>query len=125
MRRRSGDRRGAVVAGLGQIPGPIMADRAAQQRAQPQAAIAAEDMQLRRNADVRATVGTELAVNADTRAQATADDARAAEQRGKQAVMGWLKQNAAALKPEEQSRMLAVLDMPGGTKHLVETLSKA
>lgn len=125
QRRRSGERRGAVISELGQIPGQILADRAAQQRAQQQAAIQAEELQMRRNADQRANLASELAVGADARAQQTHEDARLAEQRGKEAVLGWMKKHAAELKPAEAARMQAILEMPGGTKHLVDALMKA
>lgn len=125
QRRRSGDRRAAVVVGLGQIPGAILADRAAQAAAQRKAQIEAQELALRGSAEARAIAQLELSQNADARAQGTYEAERMAEPRAREAVLGWMKQHASALKPEEAARMEAVLQMPGGAKHLVEQLSKA
>lgn len=129
QRRRSGERRGALITGLGQIPVQVIADRqaarvAAQQAAERQAA-AEEAAALKRSAEARANADLELRQNADARAQGTVDQARLDEERGRQAVQGWMKQHAASLKPEESARMEAILQMPGGAKHLVESLMKA
>lgn len=124
-RRRRGERAVALVTSLGTIPGAIVADRDATRAAQVAAArqMAADD---------RAQTATDIAVSAENRALTKAEhdakalqDAKVAEQRGKEAVQGWIKQHAADLQPGEADRMLAILETPGGTAHLIDGLSKA
>ncbi len=124
-RRRRGERAGALVTSLGQIPGAIIADRDAERAARVQAARQAA-------ADARAQTQTNIAASAEQRqieaarldAQAL-EDAKLQEQRGKQAVLGWMKQHAATIPEADLSRMQAILEMPGGAKHLAEGLAKA
>lgn len=128
-----GQQRGQLIAGLSQVPGQMLEDR--DQRRMLARKQAMEQDAVQREALFRAAqLGQgQQRIDQDTaqfeagQAEKAAGTARAAqdEQRARQAVLGWVKQHGAELPQGAAEKMLAVMDMPGGLKVVMENLAKA
>ena len=124
-KQRQGSRWVPLVQQLSQLPGQISADRAAAAEAarQQQAEAAKADLERRRVAATEAD--NTLARDKFTAERTTATETKDAETKGRQTVLSWLDQHGPQLQPGEADRIRAVIDMPGGLKVAMDTLTKA
>ena len=131
--RQRGAIRGQQLADLGAVPGQIMQDRQQAQMQRQKAAMDQAELQRRATHDAAMLGQGQQRIDLDTAQFATEHDAaanqqaqaQAQEQRGRQAVLGWLKQHGQTLPAGAAERMVAVMDMPGGLKVVMDGLAKA